>query len=78
MFHTVALIVNTHIPGLYVQATAAQQGEMKKIKALQDKLGAELSALSQKMHNLQRDKSPGNAQSQVRDLRCAATNIVVW
>lgn len=48
-----------------MQAAAAQQAEMKKIKALQDKLAAELTALSQKMNELQVSKAGSSAQGQV-------------
>ena len=48
-----------------MQATATQQAEMKKIKAMQDKLGAELTALSKKMNELQVSKADGGAQCQV-------------
>lgn len=51
-----------------MQATAAQQAEMKKIKGLQEKLGAELSSLSQKMTELQTVKLDGGAEGQVRHL----------
>ena len=39
---------------------------MKKIQGLQEKLGAELAALSQKMTNLQTTKPDGGAVGQVR------------
>lgn len=50
----------------WVQATGAQQAEMKKIQGLQGKLGAELASLSQKMTNLQTNKLDGGAEGQVR------------
>ena len=56
-----------------MQATAAQQAEMKKIKGLQEKLGAELTSLSQKMTNLQTVKLDGGAEGQVR--QCTALYI---
>ena len=49
----------------WVQATVAQQAEMKKIKSLQDKLGAELVSLSQRMADLQATYLDGG---QVRQL----------
>lgn len=49
-----------------MQATAAQQAEMKKIKDLHEKLGAELTTLSQKMTHLQTVKLDGEAEGQVR------------
>lgn len=51
-----------------MQATAAQQAEMKKIKGLQEKLSAELTSLAQKMTNLQTAKLDGGAEGQVRHL----------
>lgn len=50
----------------WLQATAAQQAEMKKIQGLQEKLGAELVSLSQKMTNLQTIKLDGGVAGQVR------------
>jgi hypothetical protein len=35
------------------QATPTQQAEMKKVKGLQEKLGTELTSLSQRMADLQ-------------------------
>lgn len=40
----------------WVQATAVQQAEMKKVKSLQDKLAAELVSLSQRMIDVQTSK----------------------
>ena len=50
-----------------MQASPAQQAEMKKIRALHDKLGAELNSLSQKMSSMQagRPEAAAGAQSQV-------------
>ena len=62
---------------IWMQATAAQQAEMKKIKDLQDKLGAELTSLSQKMTNLQTSKLNGGAEGQVRYLCCLYVYLVL-
>ena len=40
-------------PAVIVQATPAQQAELQKMKGLQEKLGAELGGLSQRVADLQ-------------------------
>lgn len=60
--------VERQVCGMWVQATAAQQAEMKKINGLQEKLGAELAVLSQKMSSLQTSNLGDEAQGQVRQL----------
>ena len=49
----------------WVQATVAQQAEMKKVKLLQEKLGAELVSLSQRMANLQTSNTGGDQVGQL-------------
>ncbi len=55
-----------------VQATPAQQAELKKIKALQEKLQTELASLSQKMAELQAQshtyEAVDGAKNQVQSL----------
>ena len=55
-----------------MQATPAQQAELQKVKGLQEKLGAELSGLSQRVADLQgqshKYEAVDGAKNQVRHL----------
>ena len=55
-----------------VQATPAQQAELQKMKGLQEKLGAELSGLSQRVADLRgqshKYEAVDGAKDQVRDI----------
>ncbi len=56
---------------LVAQATPTQQAEMKKVKGLQEKLGTELTSLSQRMADLQvqgqKYEAVDGAKNQVRN-----------
>ena len=60
---------------LVAQATPTQQAEMKKVKGLQEKLGTELTSLSQRMADLQvqgqKYEAVDGAKNQVNKASCS-------
>lgn len=60
---------------LVAQATPTQQAEMKKVKGLQEKLGTELTSLSQRMADLQvqgqKYEAVDGAKNQVNKTSCS-------
>ncbi len=63
---------------LVAQATPTQQAEMKKVKGLQEKLGTELTSLSQRMADLQvqgqKYEAVDGARNQVKTAPCSPSS----